>query len=79
MEEQVLETWGKKRGEAERDEHRDSSVDKENQQPISVFFNIIYLSSQLLEPIKRKLEVQFRKGKLSIQVDRGDTVRPVGR
>jgi hypothetical protein len=33
MEEQVLEIWGKKRGEAERDEHRDSSVDKENQQP----------------------------------------------
>ena len=78
MEEQVLETWGKKRGEAERDEHRDSSVDKENQQPIS-FFYMIYLSSQLLEPIKRKLGVQFRKGKLSIQIDRGDPVRPVGR
>jgi len=36
-------------------------------------------SWRLLEPSKWKLEVQFRKGKLSIQVDRGDPVRPVGR
>ena len=36
-------------------------------------------SWRLQEPSKRKLEVQFRKGKLSIQVDRGDPVRPVGR
>ncbi len=36
-------------------------------------------SWRLLEPSNSKLEVQFRKGKLSIQVDRGDPVRPVGR
>ena len=33
MEEQVLETGG----EAEREEHRDSSVDKENQQQLDMF------------------------------------------
>jgi len=37
MEEQVLETGE----EAERDEHQDSSVDKENQQQLDIFFDMI--------------------------------------
>jgi len=36
-------------------------------------------SWRLLEPSKWKLEVQFRKGKMSTQIDKGDPVRPVGR
>ena len=36
-------------------------------------------SWRLLEPSNRRLKEHLRKGKLSVQIDRGDPVRPVGR